>query len=309
MTGVLITANVFQNGLSKSESDDYLRKLALLANLPVSEYKFYISAIDHRLAFFIPEYYGLNKSQPYNDICEQIKQRLLIIDIDKFVREEAKAFSNLNYFDAIRLACALQPCLDINKIVTYELHQFVRYQEEMFEARKQGFFDYEYEAEDLESGQILSQIIRVHDFEQFVQQINNPVDCAEFQGRFGIGNLEIQSTDRDSPTFLETRVSVDIYTLEGQIETGNALCRTPVETLYQAIDDGLSKLVNLPPRSLTYYWVPGVIGNPASEVEVVIRVQCEDLTYETAARNVSIIRAFGDAYVKAVNYLVCDLGL
>ncbi|MBF2084544.1 alpha-isopropylmalate synthase regulatory domain-containing protein [Thermoleptolyngbya sp. C42_A2020_037] len=79
---------------------------------------------------------------------------------------------------------------------------------------------------------------------------------------------------------------------------------TPVQTLYQAIDACVEEFVTLPPYSLNYYWVPGKLGGPDSEVEVVIRVECAGNPYEATASNPSIIRAFGDAYVQAINQIL-----
>ncbi|GAB4152578.1 MAG: hypothetical protein Fur0046_32240 [Cyanobacteria bacterium J069] len=310
MPGVLITANVFQNGLAKREASQYLEQLTMLSALPLESYPLYMSALDYNLAFSIPEYYSLGQTQRYVEVCQQMQERLSIIHIDEIVREQAQTFPNLNYFDAVRLSCALDPCSNVGMIVTWEPYQFVRNQEEMFDIRRQQFFDYQYPTECLDSGDYFERNVRVYSVEGFIRHEVTRDRLMAGEGvphYFCLGDLEVHSLNQINADLPESTVTVTIvHSTEAEICTGQQriTSSTPVKTLYQAIDACIEQFVSLPPRSLNYYWVPGKLGGPESEAEVVIRVECDGNPYEATASNPSIIRAFGDAYVQAINQIL-----
>lgn len=310
MPRVLITANVFHNGLSeRADSHEYYTKnLIRLASLP-QEWQWYVTLIDYDLAFVLPVVHTLLGSQAYYQACDRLRNRLnLPLSIDQSIEQSASSFGFPNYFDALRLACALDSCLDM--IVTWEPHHFCRNQGDVFRVRAQGYFDYTIPTQNLEDNSIHDQTIQIFGVESLLRYAEQPTHRSEpilVTPQFRLGSVTIQSVSEPGPNFLQinlpsTVTAVVHVAADDPVET-TAQGRTPVEALYQAIDQCVDSLGKIPTRQLIYYWVPGQMGGAAAAVEVMICIKCGGKTYEASAVNPSIIRSFGDAYISAINQI------
>ncbi len=315
MPRVLITANVFHNGLSeRADSHEYYtRNLIRLASLP-KEWQWYVTSIDYDLAFVLPAVHTLLGSQAYYQACDRLRNRLkLPLSIDKSIEQSASSFGFPNYFDALRLACALDGCLDM--IVTWEPHHFSRNQGDVFRVRSHGHFDYTIPTQNLEDNSIHDQTIQIFGVESLLRYAEQPfLKFAQVlpESQFRLGSLNIQSVSEPEPNFLQTHFPSTVTAVvhlatDDPVET-TAQGKTPVEALYQAIDQCINSFGQIPTRQLIYYWVPGQMGGAAAAVEVMICIQCGEETYEASASNPSIIRAFGEAYISAINQIWRDLG-
>lgn len=310
MPRVLITANVFHNGLSeRADSHEYYtRNLIRLASLP-KEWQWYVTSIDYDLAFVLPAVHTLLGSQAYYHACERLRNRLnMPLSIDTLIDQSASSFGFPNYFDALRLACALDSCLDM--IVTWEPHHFSRNQGDVFCVRAQGHFDYTIPTQNLEDNSIHDQTIQIFGVESLLRYAEQPTHRSEqvlLTPQFKLGSVKIQSFSEPTTSVLQNHLPSTV-TAVVQLPTGDpvettAQGRTPVESLYQAIDQCIKSFDQIPTRQLIYYWVPGQMGGAAAAVEVMICIKCGEETYEASAVNPSIIRAFGEAYISAINQI------
>ena len=312
MPRVLITANVFHNGLSeRADSHEYYTKnLIRLASLP-EEWQWYVTSMDYDLAFVLPAVHTLLGSPAYYHACDQLRNRLnRPLSIDQSIDQSASSFGFPNYFDALRLACALDGCLDM--IVTWEPHHFSRNQGDVFRVREQGYFDYTIPTHNLEDNSIHEQTIQIFGVESLLRYADQPTYRSRSEQilltpQFKLGRVKIQSVSEPEPNFLQinlpSTVTAVVHLATGDPVETTAQGRTPVEALYQAIDQCVDSFGQIPTRHLIYYWVPGQMGGAAAAVEVMICIQCGKETYEASATNPSIIRAFGDAYISAINQI------
>jgi hypothetical protein len=82
--------------------------------------------------------------------------------------------------------------------------------------------------------------------------------------------------------------------------------RTPIEAIQRAIDQAVDQWCDMPIRQLVRYWSrPSTLTGADSPVEIMVGVECGDLSFESSACSGNSIRAAADAYVKVINS-ICE---
>jgi hypothetical protein len=291
---VLITANVLQNGLLRDQRSClfYFELLRRLSQEPV---RLYMSTLDWDLAVELPRLYGIRGDRASREAFNAIAQMVQRCHIDPEILEHAAEFRPINFCDALRLACASS--LNVDFIVTWEPYQFVRTEREYRSFREHGYFDLILPTTMAEADESpVPQRIRVASVESFLsmQFSQVPPPAAQENALFQLEALRLRHT-RDYPATVEIRLP------SGELVHETAIGVSPVEAIYRAIDRCLDPHVQLPDRHLVYFMVPPTMGGADANTEVRIRVECGGFLFEAIAHNTSLLRAFAEAYLSAVN--------
>ncbi|MBD0304070.1 MAG: hypothetical protein ICV85_18465, partial [Tolypothrix sp. T3-bin4] len=151
MRNALITANVFQNVFKnvltpQVPSGTYY--VDLLRRLAVQPIRWYMTAFDYNLARSFLDIFRLRGDrsdwEPYLALLNQVR----IIPVDEHILDEAVFYSQRNFCESLRLACAVAHYLEA--IVTWEPYLFTRTASERQECTNNWYFFVRIPAESVE---------------------------------------------------------------------------------------------------------------------------------------------------------------
>jgi predicted nucleic acid-binding protein len=291
----LITANVLQNGLSRNEDSSryYTDLLLRLSSQPV---RWYISELDWHLAFTMWRIYNLGGDRAWQEAFNAMAQIITRCPVNESILENS-GFPGINFYDAIRLACAIDASVDA--IVTWEPNQFTANARDRNNVWQHGYFDRTFEARLADDDSPYVHNIRVFSASAFLLELfdagnfSETVEESRTSCTFQLEHLTLQIAD-------EHHATVVVCSSQGAIQE-MATGLTPCDALYKAIDRCVDQCTLLPSRHLVHYTVPGTIGGADSPIEVRINVECDRRLFEASASHPNVIRAFGDAYINAIN--------
>lgn len=291
----LITANVLQNGLSRNEDSSryYTELLLTLSRQPV---KWYISDLDWHLAFEMAQLYNLGGDRAWREAFDAMRQVLTRSHLSESILENS-GFSGLNFFDAIRLAHAIEEWVDA--IVTWEPNQFTANARDRDNIWQNGYFDRSFESGLADDDSPYTHAIRVFTPSAFLLELvrtdnsSEPVEESRTPYTFQLEHLTLHVSD-------DHQATVVVCGPQGAVQE-TAVGTTPGDALYKAIDRCVDQCILLPRRHLVHCTVPGTIGGTDSPIEVRIAIECDRRLFETSASHPNVIRAFGDAYINAIN--------
>lgn len=293
----LITANVFQNCLSRSyASRSYYTNI--LRRLIATPIEWYISDIDFDLAFTLRELYKLDvNSQESNSVCQEARENLHNCCITPSVLEGSQHYA-INFYDALRLACAVEECVDY--IVTWEPASFVRNPHERRDLEHQGFFNLSLDTEDADTGirspktigvfppnRFWSHLQNQHSGNQPSQMISRYIHFESLSLQLGGGNL--------------SQADIVLRDQTGHRIRGKEQGFTPCGATLMALDQAIDQCLYLPRRELINFSIPPIIGGPNALVEVALNVECAGQLFLARARHNSVYHACAEAYVNAIN--------
>ncbi len=293
----LITANVFQNCLSRSYASK-IYHTNILKRLIATSVRWYISDIDFDLAFTLRELYKLDvNSQESNSVCQSARQNLYNFSIAPSILEESQYYA-INFYDALRLACAVEECVDY--IVTWEPISFVRTPHERKTLEQRGFFDLTLESEDADTGMRLPKTIGVFPPNRFWSHLQNELHGAQpppEKTRY----LHFESLSMTLGGGTESQADVILRDQHGRRIRGEGQGITPCGATLIALDQSIDQCLHLPHRELINFSIPPIIGGPNALVEVALHVECAGQLFPARARNNSVYHACAEAYISAVN--------
>ncbi|NJO48703.1 MAG: hypothetical protein HC840_03575 [Leptolyngbyaceae cyanobacterium RM2_2_4] len=296
----LITANVFQNGLSRCE-ESWRYYTVLLRRLAAKPVDWYISDLDFDLAFVLWHLYQFGGDQACRAAYEEMMQILRICKINESILENSK-FYRLNFYDSLRLACSVDCCVDA--IVTWEPNQFATSDRERSSIREKGYFYRNFNAEMADDQTRTTHSIGVFSVDAFLLHLHE-LETTTSSIRKAPSVLQIESLEVQITRSI--KATVTLQTFEGRQFRETTHGRTPCDALYKAIDRCVDRHIQLPERNLVYFSMPDTIGGADAVVEVCIRVECGDAQFEASATNDNVLWAFGDAYVAAINSIYAGL--
>jgi hypothetical protein len=298
---VLVTANVFQNGLSRyDQSSQYYT--SLLCRLPTLNVNWYITELDHILAFTLWDYFQMGGDRACQDAYLQMRRILKICRVDQCILEDS-GFANLNFFDAIRLSCGID--LNVDVIVTWEPGHFASTDRDRRSANMNGYFDRTFRSILADDGSLVSHKIRVSNVSAFLLHLNDldySFSYDESLGSFQLKQLDFNSNEEGNTA------TVEVFTPAGERIQGVVNGSSPCEAICAAIDQCIDRCIILPRRSLVHLNVPDMIGGASSPVDVMISVTCDQRLFQASANHTNVLRAFGNAYINVINqiYSVLD---
>ncbi|MGD1857773.1 MAG: alpha-isopropylmalate synthase regulatory domain-containing protein [Leptolyngbyaceae cyanobacterium] len=293
----LITANVFQNCLSRSyASRSYHTNI--LRRLIAAPIRWYISDIDFDLAFTLRELYKLDvNSQESNSVCQEVRKNLHNCHITPYVLEESQYYA-INFYDALRLACAIEECVDY--IVTWEPASFVRSPHERKELEQQGFFNLTLGSEDADTGMRRSKTIGVFPPNRFWSHLQNN-SSGELSAQSASRYIHFESLSLQVGGGSFSRAEVFIRNQTGHRIRGEKQGFTPCEATLIALDLAIDQCFYLPHRELINFSILPSIGGPKALVEVSLDVECAGQLFPARARHNSVYHACAEAYINAIN--------
>lgn len=304
LNNVLVTANVLQNLLAQNP-ESCLLYVDLLRRLAEQSVSLYMSALDWDLAVGLPNIYRIKGDRGCQATYDAIQQVIKICHVDESILEYAREFRMINRYDAIRLACASSH--NVDAIVTWEPYQFVRTNNEHWSLRKNHYFDINLHsvlADDMSAG---CQSIRVFSVNMFLLMESDRCESLQLlepeeTAMFCLENLRFwQQDDVYYATVMIRRYGND-YVQETAVGT------TPVDAIYRAIDRCVDRYTQLPARHLLRFSVPDTYGGAEASTTVDIRVKCGCEVFRAIASDTSLLRAFADAYVMAINEMwICPI--
>lgn len=302
---VLVTANVLQNLLAQNP-DSCLLYVDLLRRLAEQSVNLYISSLDWDLAVGLPNIYRIKGNRGSRAAYAAVQQVIKICHVDESILEYAREFCMINHYDAIRLACASSH--NVDAIVTWEPYQFVRTEDEHWSLRINRYFDINLHSVLAEDTSLACQSIRVFSVNMFLLmesdqgeflQISKPEENA----MFCLENLRFwQQGNSYYATVVIIRRYSDDYIQETAVGT------TPVDAICRSIDQCVDRYTQLPARHLLRFSVPDTYGGAKASATVDIRVKCGHEVFRAIASDTSLLRAFADAYVTAINEMwICPI--
>ena len=297
---VLVTANVFQNGLSRHEQS-WRYYTSLLHRLPSLDVNWYISELDDILAFKLWDQFQMGGDRACQDAYLQMQKILKICPVDQYILEDS-GFPNLNFFDAIRLSCAVDR--NIDTIVTWEPSQFASTDRDRRSVNVNGYFDRTFKSILADDGSTISYKIRVSTVSAFLLHLNgldHPSSYDESLGSFQLKELSVNSNGEDNVATIKICTPA-----REQIQT-TQMGSSPCEAIMAAIDILIDRCIILPKRSLINLNVPNTIGGASSPVDVMINVACDRRFFHASANHTNVLRAFGDAYINVINQIYSAL--
>jgi predicted nucleic acid-binding protein len=295
----LITANVLQNGLSRNE-DSSRYYTDLLLRLSRQHIKWYISELDWHLAFDMAQLYNLGGDRAWQEAFNAMAQVVTLSPLSESVLEDS-GFPGLNFYDAIRLAHAIDECVDA--IVTWEPNLFTANARDRNTIWQDGYFDLTFESRLADDNSPHTHTIRVFSPSAFLLELvrtdnsSEPIEESPTPCTFQLEHLTLHVSD-------DHHATVVVCGPQGAVQE-MATGLTPCDALYKAIDRCVDQCILLPSRRLVHYTVPGTIGGANSPIEVKINIECDRRLFEASATHPNVIRAFGDAYINAIND-ICD---
>lgn len=301
MRNALITANVFQNVFKDvlGKSTPYQRYYVdLLRRLTVQDVRWYMTDHDYALAC---NFWGIFSF--YEDpVCMEAYRNLLqlvhVCPINTWILEEAGYYHQINFCDALRLACAVAYHLDV--IVTWEPYLFARTLKEHHQ---------------FESNWSLFVRIPSHNAES-----DETAECKI--GVFSVGafllspdsNTELVSTELQTVQYFyleqstlvcgnENHASILLRDSCGKLFEATADGVTPFDAIQRAVDQIANECFpTMPPRHLSRFFVPqATLFGADAPIEVVIRIECASQSFQEGASHSSVFHAATDAYVKVIN--------
>jgi len=264
-----------------------------------------MSELDWHLAFDMWQIYnlGLGGDRVWREAFTAMMQVVRLCHIDESILEGSD-FPGLNFYDAIRLACALDA--NVDAIVTWEPNQFIANARDQNSIWQHGYFDRTFESILADDGSPCIHSIRVFSVSAFLLEISETRELSNASNfsetveeslapcTFELEHLILQSADHHQAT-------VVVCSPQGRKIQETATGSTPCDALYRAIDRCVDQCVLLPSRHLVHYTVPGTIGGADSPIEVKINIECDRRMFEASASHSNVIRAFGGAYINAIN--------
>lgn len=299
MRHALITANVFQNCLSKQDAcwTYYTDLLRRLSNEPI---QWYMTEWDYDLAVKFWNIFRLRMDDACQRVYYHLLQQVKSCPIAHDILEVAEDYSQINFCDALRLACAVDHNLET--IATWEPHQFAQTFQEHNEVQTHRFFHKNIPTTCAETGDTLYLRVGVFAVDVFLLNLNRLHRLQTFRRHqsqcFSLESFNLRSGDR-------TVVSVRLCEAGGQLLQSTAEGSTPMVALQRAIDaavDQSCRSFQLPPRQIVRFFIPpGIIAGADASVEVVIGVECGGSSFESSASNPNLFRAAAEAYVEVIN--------
>jgi len=296
LNNVLITANVLQNLLAQNP-ESCLLYVDLLRRLSEQSVSLYMSALDWDLAVGLPNIYRIRGDRSCQVVYKAIQQVVKICHVDESILEDAREFRMINRYDAIRLACASSH--NVEAIVTWEPYQFVRTNNEYWSLRKNQYFDINLHSVLANDMSLACQSIRVLSVNMFLlmdsDQCESPLVEPEENTMFCLEDLRFWQQD----DVYYAKVTIGRYGSNYVQEI--AVGTTPVDAIYRAIDQCIDHYTQLPARHLLRFSVPDTYGGADADTTVDIRVRCGNEVFRAIASDTSLLRAFADAYIMALN--------
>jgi hypothetical protein len=303
----LLTANVFQNGLSRHEESWrlYTNLLQRLSSESVSGWvQWSMSQLDYDLAFGLWDLYQLGGTSACREACRQIQSLVQVCAIDPQILEESGCY-RLNFYDAIRLACALDHNLDA--IVTWEPRQFILRDQELDEFQQNGYFNIHLETELAEAGTFAVHTIRVFSVSAFFIHLKHLQPQFAEEGNLGAFCLEKFKIDTDEEGN-EIQATVAVRSPTNELIQGTARSSTPCGAIYGAIDQCVDQCVAIPQRQLIRITIPDtLIEGVSAAVEVRISIECDRRIFRSNASNTNLFRALGQSYLNVINEICGSL--
>lgn len=293
----LITANVFQNCLSRSyASRSYHTNI--LRRLIATPIEWYISDIDFDLAFTLRELYKLDvNSQESNVVCQEVRTNLHNCCITSYILEESQHYA-INFYDALRLACAVEECVDY--IVTWEPTSFVRNPHERKELEQQGFFNLNLDSEDADTGMRLPKTIGVFPPNRFWSHLQSQHN-GEQPSKMTSCYIHFESLSLQLGGGSSSRADIILRDQTGHRIRGVERGATPCGATLKALDQAIDQCLYLPHRELINFSIPPIIGGPDALVEVSLNIECAGQLFPASARHNSVYHACAEAYINAIN--------
>lgn len=297
LNNVLITANVLQNLLAQNP-ESCLLYVDLLRRLAEQSISLYISALDWDLAVGLPHIYRIRGDRHCQVAYNAIQQVVKICHVDESILEDAREFRMINRYDAIRLACASSH--NVEAIVTWEPYQFVRTNNEYWSLRKNQYFDINLHSVLANDMSLACQSIRVLSVNMFLLMESDLGESSQLlepeeNTMFCLEDLKFWQQD----DLYHAEVTIGRYGSNYVQET--AVGTTPVDAIYRAIDQCIDHYTQLPTRYLLRFSVPDTYGGAGADTTVDIRVRCGNEVFRAIASDTSLLRAFADAYITALN--------
>lgn len=302
LTTALVTANVFHNALSQWDpwwTHYYTEMLCRLSEIAVN---WYISELDFDLAFTFWDVYQLGGNQAcreaYLSMLEKLQRRTC--KINQTILEEASNHQTANFFDAIRLACAVDRTVDV--IVTWEPHQFAQTLEDHYRIHVDGYFYRAIPTEPGEPDHPETYTMGIFSVRAFLIHLDH-LNQTNFSAQNHPPGFSLEDFQVHSSASQHSEATVILLDPAASQLQATAAGSTAFDAIQRAIDQAIDSYCTLPPRSLNRFFVPASsrLQGADSPVEVVLGVECDGFTFEASASHNSMLQAAAEAYIKAIN--------
>jgi LeuA allosteric (dimerisation) domain len=294
LSTALLTANVFQNGLLRRE-ESWRYYTDMLRRLPSQPVDWYISALDFDLAFTIWDIYKLGGEITCQETYEKMWNLTKICPVNDWILEHS-GYRQLNFYDAIRLSCAMSSCVDA--IVTWEPRMFAVTNKERTSLEQNGYFYINLKSRMADDDAIVQHSIGVFSVSAFLLHLDELEGNHQGEEKTTVSfQLEKLKVDVDN----QAQATVTIRNSAGEHVEKTATGSTPCDALYRAIDRCIEQCILIPQRRLIHFAVPDTFGGTDTPALVNITVECDSRIFDASASSVNMYRAFGEAYVEAIN--------
>lgn len=300
---VLVTLNVLQNSLAR-QHPCWRYYANLLGRLPAQPVRWYMTEIDYAWAFNCLEWFGSG----IDVACQAAYLRILSlakpIRCDEWILELAGDYA-VNFCDGLRMACAVDHHLDV--ILTWEPHQFAQSVEERYRVQTQGYFYTNISTQELETGEQSSLAIGIYSVNAFLLHLDTLREHRQPQPQssqlFRLETFELISGD-------DNVVRLALKNSSGALLEVTAHGNSPFDAIQRAVDQVVDQCFQIPTRYLSRFFItPAILPGADAPVEVVIGVECGELSFEQSACSGNSIRAAAEAYVKVINSIYEHLKL
>jgi predicted nucleic acid-binding protein len=302
MRNALITANVFQNvfkdilTMPVPYQRYYVDLLRRLAAQPVT---WYMTALDYALAYAFWDLFRLREDEVCQEAYLQLLQRVRICPIDEWILEEASNYHQINFCDALRLACAVAYNLDA--IVTWEPYLFVRTVKEHQQFESNWYLFVKIPSESAEPDNVAECRIGVFSVGAFLLSFHSDEE------HWFTESQQLQYFRLERCYFItcgeHNEASIMLCGPSGELLEATVQGNSPFDAIQKAVDQIVNECFpTIPPRHLSRFFVPqATLFGADAPIEVVIRVECASQSFQEGASHSSVFQAATDAYIKVIN--------
>lgn len=308
---ILITANVFHNSLPRLNEGADLFNYYLSRLQHREDIKWYISSVDYDSIQYFWDNFGDYNQAEYREAYLGMMSILKQCEVTPSICEEARLNQFYSVSDSIRLACAIDR--NVDAIVTYEPHHFVRDREEEQLAQDNNHFILRISSEqadldELEIERFMS--IKIFSPRSFLLHFDqdlrgqNQYENSKFFNLFQF-RVELDSQSEHDQELNLVNVTLFIPSQNKTLE-GSSEGRTPIDALQKAIHYAISDYLQLSNYKMTQFQVydSPQLNGADGQIEVFVGLDCEQGSFSATARSSNFIRAAGESYINIINQIM-----
>lgn len=268
----------------------------------------YMTDFDFYLAFLLPLLCGFHNCRMYPDLHQEFLGNLKILIVSEDTLEAASLY-HINPTDAVRLAVAVENALD--GIITWEPSHFAQ------KMRDKITLDREHQADifvahsrDEETGQLTEVTMFVSSVKAFLPRQAQLTESiySEANIRGSIQHLQLRNIEIAvySCNPIEPHINLSVYLeRDGDVRCHSSTGVGVICTLFDAIKNCASQLLDCPPYDYVYYYGP-ISGRINGLAQIQVLIHQGDRYFQGIGLGNDLLVASAKAYIDAINHLLSD---